>query len=203
MGAGGRDIDVIGTAVDVDVAAHGVDAAQAVPARLDAGEPEDAGEDPVAIGVCGSERRGMALTGGAAGDEDGAGSGTGADLGTDDVIAPRGAFTALLLPGAIGGGGHGVGPAHFAAHAQLQALLGGFAASRILEVHGQRMIDSSFTPGGKATTQRKDLQQALDLAASTGLELPATTLSRDLYDRLIAAGGGELDHSGLYTVIDA
>ena len=65
------------------------------------------------------------------------------------------------------------------------------------------MIDSSFTPGGKATTQRKDLQQALDLAASTGLELPATTLSRDLYDRLIAAGGGELDHSGLYTVIDA
>ena len=84
-----------------------------------------------------------------------------------------------------------------------EALLGGFAASRILEVHGQRMIDGAFTPGGKATTQRKDLQQALDLAASIGLELPATTLSRDLYDRLIASGGGDLDHSGLYTVIDA
>ena len=84
-----------------------------------------------------------------------------------------------------------------------EALRGGFAASRILEVHGQRMIDGGFTPGGKATTQRKDLQQALDLASSIGLELPATALTRDLYDRLIAAGGGDLDHSGLYTVIDA
>ena len=83
-----------------------------------------------------------------------------------------------------------------------EALQGGFAASRILEVHGQRMIDGAFTPGGKATTQRKDLQQALDLAASIDLELPATALTRDLYDRLIATGGGDLDHSGLYTVID-
>ena len=83
-----------------------------------------------------------------------------------------------------------------------EALQGGFAASRILEVHGQRMIDGAFTPGGKATTQRKDLQQALDLAASIDLALPATALTRDLYDRLIAAGGGDLDHSGLYTVID-
>ena len=84
-----------------------------------------------------------------------------------------------------------------------EALQGGFAASRILEVHGQRMIDGAFTPGGKATTQRKDMQQALDLASSIGIELPATALTRDLYDRLIAAGGGDLDHSGLYTVIDA
>ena len=83
-----------------------------------------------------------------------------------------------------------------------EALLGGFAASRILELHGQRMIDGAFAPGGKATTQRKDMQQALDLAASLELELPATRLSRDLYDRLIADGGGDLDHSGLYTVID-
>jgi len=84
-----------------------------------------------------------------------------------------------------------------------EALQGGFASSRILELHGQRMIDGAFTPGGKATTQRKDLQEALDLASSIGLELPATALTRDLYDRLIAAGGGGLDHSGLYTVIDA
>ena len=83
-----------------------------------------------------------------------------------------------------------------------EALQGGFAASRILEVHGQRMIDGAFVPGGKAATQRKDMQQALDLAASIGLDLPATALSRDLYDRLIAAGGADLDHSGLYTVID-
>ena len=84
-----------------------------------------------------------------------------------------------------------------------EALQGGFASSRILELHGQRMIDGAFTPGGKATTQRKDMQEALDLASSIGLELPATALSRDLYDRLIAAGGGGLDHSALYTLIDA
>ena len=83
-----------------------------------------------------------------------------------------------------------------------EALLGGFAASRILELHGQRMIDGAFVPGGKATTQRKDMQQALELASVLDLELPATRLSRDLYDRLIADGGGDLDHSGLYTIID-
>ena len=83
-----------------------------------------------------------------------------------------------------------------------EALLGGFAASRILELHGQRMIDGAFAPGGKATTQRKDMQQALELASALDLELPATRLSRDLYDRLIADGGGDLDHSGLYTIID-
>ena len=78
-----------------------------------------------------------------------------------------------------------------------QALLGGFAASRILEVHGQRMIDSSFAPGGKVTTQHKDLTQALDLAASLGLSLPATHLNMTLYQRLIDKGEGGLDHSAL------
>ena len=78
-----------------------------------------------------------------------------------------------------------------------QALMGGFAASRILEVHGQRMIDSSFAPGGKVTTQHKDLTQALDLAASLGLSLPATHLNMTLYQRLIDKGEGGLDHSAL------
>ena len=78
-----------------------------------------------------------------------------------------------------------------------QALLGGFAASRILEVHGQRMIDNSFAPGGKVTTQHKDLSQALDLAASLGLSLPATHLNMTLYQRLIDKGEGGLDHSAL------
>ena len=78
-----------------------------------------------------------------------------------------------------------------------QALMGGFAASRILEVHGQRMIDNSFAPGGKVTTQHKDLTQALDLAASLGLSLPATHLNMTLYQRLIDKGEGGLDHSAL------
>lgn len=81
-----------------------------------------------------------------------------------------------------------------------EALMGGFAASRILDLHGLRMAEGRFDPGGRSVTQRKDLQQALDLAADHALDLPITRLTRDLYDRLIAAGGGDLDHSGLYTL---
>ena len=83
-----------------------------------------------------------------------------------------------------------------------QALKGGFADSRILEVHGQRMIDRTFKPGGKSTTQRKDLSQALELAVVLGFEMPATALCMALYDKLIAAGHGELDHSALIKAID-
>lgn len=83
-----------------------------------------------------------------------------------------------------------------------EALRGGFAWSRIMELHGQRMIDGAFGPGAKAVTQRKDLQQALELAASVGARLPATELNRDLYDQLIAAGHGDLDHSALIKVLE-
>lgn len=82
-----------------------------------------------------------------------------------------------------------------------QALLGGFAASRVLEVHGQRMIDRNFEPGAKVTTQHKDLRQALDLGASQGLSLPATRLSMDLYQTLIDQGEGGLDHSALFRLL--
>ncbi len=83
-----------------------------------------------------------------------------------------------------------------------EALRGGFADSRILEVHGQRMIDGAFEPGGKCVTQRKDMDQALELAAELGFEMPATALSRDLYDKAIEAGFGDLDHSALIKAID-
>ena len=78
-----------------------------------------------------------------------------------------------------------------------QALMGGFAGSRILEVHGQRMIDEQFEPGGKITTQHKDLRQALELGALHGQDLPATRLNMQLYERLIDEGFGALDHSAL------
>lgn len=83
-----------------------------------------------------------------------------------------------------------------------EALLGGFAASRVLEVHGQRMIDGEFEPGGKILTQHKDLSQAIELAAEFKLDLPATELNRNLYQRLIDEGDGELDHSALVRAID-
>ena len=83
-----------------------------------------------------------------------------------------------------------------------QAIQGGFADSKILDVHGQRMIDDAFAPGAHCTVQRKDMDQAVELAASLGLELPATALNRDLYDRVIEAGHGQLDHAALIKAID-
>ncbi len=86
----------------------------------------------------------------------------------------------------------GVDPARVCA-----ALSAGFAASRVLEVHGPRMNESNFEPGARVTTQHKDMQQALDLASALGIELPSTALNRDLYRRLIERGDGGLDHSAL------
>ena len=83
-----------------------------------------------------------------------------------------------------------------------EALTGGFADSRILEVHGQRIVDGAFKPGAKAQTQLKDLVQALELAAELGIELPATSLSRKLFDKLVALDGEEIDHSALIKVLD-
>ena len=82
-----------------------------------------------------------------------------------------------------------------------EALLGGFAGSRILEVHGQRMIDRAFKPGARVTTQYKDMRQACELGARLGQALPATELGRDLFLRLIEQGDGDLDHSALIRVL--
>ena len=85
----------------------------------------------------------------------------------------------------------------------LEALRGGWADSRVLEVHGKRMVDGNFTPGAKSTIQRKDMDQAIKLASSLGVKVPATTLNRDLYDLLIQAGYGDLDHAALIKAIAA
>lgn len=82
-----------------------------------------------------------------------------------------------------------------------QALLGGFAGSRILEVHGQRMIDQSFEPGARITTQFKDMRQACELGHLLKQSLPATELSKTLFERLIERGDGDLDHSALIRVL--
>ena len=83
-----------------------------------------------------------------------------------------------------------------------KAIQGGFADSKVLDVHGQRMIDDSFAPGAHCTVQRKDMDQAVELAQSLGLNLPATSLNRDLYDQVIKAGHGNLDHAALIKAID-
>ena len=78
-----------------------------------------------------------------------------------------------------------------------QALLGGFAGSRILDLHGARMIAGDFTPGGPAKYQIKDTGAAKVLAQSLGLDLPLLALADRLFTDLVAHGGGDLDHSAL------
>jgi len=82
-----------------------------------------------------------------------------------------------------------------------QALLGGFAGSRILEVHGQRMIEGQFRAGARINTQCKDLRQAIDLGRLHEQRLPATELNLSLFQSLVEAGEGNLDHSALIRAI--
>ncbi|TVP50290.1 MAG: NAD(P)-dependent oxidoreductase [Halomonas sp.] len=79
----------------------------------------------------------------------------------------------------------------------LAALEGGFADSTILRIHGQRMIQENFTPGGPSKWQFKDTQTAMAFAGELGLDLPVSTLVNSLYEKLVAQGDGELDHSAL------
>ncbi|MBE3638785.1 NAD(P)-dependent oxidoreductase [Mangrovicoccus algicola] len=78
-----------------------------------------------------------------------------------------------------------------------EALMGGFASSRILELHGKRMIDRHYVPGGPAKYQLKDTRAARAVAASLGLELPVLDLVDGLFDELVAHRGGDLDHAAL------
>lgn len=78
-----------------------------------------------------------------------------------------------------------------------QALLGGFAASRILEVHGQRMIERKFAPGFRIELHQKDLNLALADARTLEISLPNTATAQQLFSACIANGGGKLDHSAL------
>lgn len=78
-----------------------------------------------------------------------------------------------------------------------EALMGGFAGSRILELHGQRMIDRDFAPGAPARIQLKDLRMILDEARSEGLTLPLAQQAHNAYQSLVANGHSDVDHSGL------
>ena len=77
------------------------------------------------------------------------------------------------------------------------ALMGGFATSRILEVHAERMINGTFNPGFKIKLHQKDLNLALSSARALDLSLPNTAIAQQLLSSCIAHGGAELDHSAL------
>ncbi|MBI5720001.1 MAG: 2-hydroxy-3-oxopropionate reductase [Burkholderiales bacterium] len=83
-----------------------------------------------------------------------------------------------------------------------QALMGGFAASRILEVHGERMIKRTFNPGFRITLHQKDLNLALQGAKSLGVALPQTAGAAQLMQAAQAQGWDQLDHSALVKALE-
>jgi 2-hydroxy-3-oxopropionate reductase len=83
-----------------------------------------------------------------------------------------------------------------------EALLGGFAGSKILEVHGQRMLDRSFAPGFRIRLHRKDARIVEEAAASTGTPIPSFSVVAEQLQRAVDAGDGELDHSGLFVELE-
>jgi 2-hydroxy-3-oxopropionate reductase len=83
-----------------------------------------------------------------------------------------------------------------------QALMGGFAASRILEVHGERMIKRTFDPGFRIALHQKDLALALASAKALGMSLPHTASVQQLFSACVAQGGAGLDHSALVKALE-
>jgi len=84
-----------------------------------------------------------------------------------------------------------------------EALLGGFAESRILQLHGDRMVRRDFTPGGRAELQLKDVRLMCELAESVGLDSPTLRNSLAQWEKFVhAEGHGDLDHSGLFLLYD-
>lgn len=84
-----------------------------------------------------------------------------------------------------------------------EALLGGFANSKVLDIHGQRMLDRNFKPGFKAWMHQKDLNIALRSAQELNLGMPATALVAQLYNAAVAQGYGEDDTTSLIRVLES
>ena len=82
------------------------------------------------------------------------------------------------------------------------ALLGGFAQSRILDLHGERMIKRTFNPGFRIRLHQKDLNLALQAARSMGMSLPNTATAQELFNAVAAQGGIDLDHSALVFALE-
>jgi len=82
------------------------------------------------------------------------------------------------------------------------SLLGGFANSKVLEIHGQRMIEANYEPGFKAGLHQKDLRIVLEAAHELGIALPGTALVSQYLNALVGRGLGDLDSSALFRVLE-
>ena len=83
-----------------------------------------------------------------------------------------------------------------------EALMGGFASSKILEVHGERMVKRTFNPGFRIELHQKDLNLALSSARQLGLSLPNTATAQELFNSCVAHGGRAWDHSGMVRALE-
>jgi len=83
-----------------------------------------------------------------------------------------------------------------------EALLGGFAQSRILDLHGKRIIERTFAPGFRIRHQQKDLNNALQGARSLGMSLPGAAVAQELFNAVSAQGDIDLDHSALVLALE-
>jgi 3-hydroxyisobutyrate dehydrogenase-like beta-hydroxyacid dehydrogenase len=84
-----------------------------------------------------------------------------------------------------------------------EAMMGGFADSRILQLHGERMVKRDFAPRGRLAVQLKDMRNAVDCAQETGMDAPIVSFFEQLYAVAESHGLGELDHSGLFVELAA
>ena len=84
----------------------------------------------------------------------------------------------------------------------IKALMGGWADSKILQTHGQRMIRRDFLPKGKTSTQLKDMNNVISCANDSNLHLPISTLVKEMYNNLVKNGHTNEDHSSLYKEIE-
>ncbi len=83
-----------------------------------------------------------------------------------------------------------------------EALMGGFASSKILEVHGERMVKRTFDPGFRIELHQKDLNLALSGARALGISLPNTATAQELFNACAARGGSTWDHSGMVQALE-
>jgi len=84
-----------------------------------------------------------------------------------------------------------------------RAIMGGYAQSRVLELHGQRMLDRNFQPGGKIKSHRKDIEIVLSVAREMGICLPGTAMISQLFNAVVAHDGSDWDHSAIVTVLES
>lgn len=166
---------------------------------------------PVSGGPSGAEQGTLAIMVGGGPDDFARGEAALACLGRPTHVGPPGAgqlaklsnqvIVALAL-GAVAEGllladCGGADPA-----AVRRAMTGGFADSLVLQIHGERMLERRFVPGGRAAMHLKDLNNVLDAAREAGLDLPLTRRIQELYQGLAERGGGDYDHSAVLLEIE-